>query len=51
MPCHLARNCNVKVNCNTCKGEHHTALCDQGKVHKSKPKGPGADVGDIQLAP
>ena len=36
---HLARNCSVKVVCSVCKGEHHTSLCDQGKVSESKPKG------------
>ena len=37
---HLARNCNVKVTCSVCKGEHHASLCDQEKVSESKPKGP-----------
>ena len=36
---HLAGNCSVKVVCSVCKGEHHTSLCDQGKVSDSKPKG------------
>ena len=36
---HFARNCNIKVVCSVCKGEHHTSLCDQGKVPESKPKG------------
>ena len=37
---HLACNCNVKVTCSVCKGEHHASLCDQEKVSESKPKGP-----------
>ena len=37
---HLARNCNVKVKCSVCKGEHHTSLCDQEKVPEGKPKVP-----------
>ncbi|CAB4007702.1 E3 ubiquitin- ligase DZIP3 [Paramuricea clavata] len=36
--------------CNRMNMEHHTALCDQGKVHKSKPKGPEADGGERETA-
>ena len=35
---HLASNCNIKVKCSVCKGEHHTSLCDQEKVPENKLK-------------
>ena len=37
---HLARNCSIKVKCNACNSQHHTALCYSSKVHEDKPKGP-----------
>jgi hypothetical protein len=30
---HLARNCMNKVVCNSCKGQHHTALCEKKNLH------------------
>ena len=51
---HLARKCSVKVNCSNCKKEHHTALCEQGKVPErdpeSKPKAPELDSGDRKVS-
>ena len=35
---HLAHNCNIKVVCSVCKGEHHASLCDQGKVTEVNPR-------------
>ena len=40
---HLARNCTVKVKCNACSRDHHTALCDRSKLHEDKPKEPEVD--------
>ena len=40
---HLAHNCTVKVKCNACSRDHHTALRDRSKVHEDKPKEPEVD--------